>query len=181
MKRLLLFLPVVLAAQTPELEQTHAPLYQPPAQKAKAAAALTHQVARPKAGPRVPIARVNFIDQHVFGRMQKDGIPHAALATDEEFARRAWLDSTGRIPPPADLEKFLASRDPQKRSKLVDQLTNSAHGQRTQPVPLLAPRMAHPRPSLYGHGHRPAHRGREVELLRSGWHVLCPRFREGQG
>jgi hypothetical protein len=125
MKRLLLFLPVVLAAQTPELEQAHAPLYQPPAQKATAAAALTDQVARPKSGPRVPIARVNFIDQHVFGRMQKDGIPHAALATDEEFARRAWLDSTGRIPPPADLEKFLASRDPQKRSKLVDQLTNS--------------------------------------------------------
>jgi hypothetical protein len=125
MKRLLLFLPILMAAQTPELEHAHAPLYQPPAEKAKAAAALTQQVARPRPGPRTPIARVNFIDQHVFGRMQKDGIPHASLASDEEFARRAWLDATGRIPPPADLEKFLSSRDPQKRAKLIDQLTNS--------------------------------------------------------
>ena len=39
MKRLLLFLPVLMAAQTPELEHAHAPLYQAPAEKAKTAAA----------------------------------------------------------------------------------------------------------------------------------------------
>lgn len=125
MKRLLIFLPALLLGQTPELEQAHAPLYQPPAQKAKSAAELTASVASVKAGSRVPVVRRNFIDEHIFGRMRKDSVPHAALASDEEFARRAWLDATGRIPVPAELEKFLASRDPQKRSKLVDQLTNS--------------------------------------------------------
>ena len=125
MKRLIVFFPVLLLAQTPELEQAHAPLYKPPVEKAKSAAALTAELAPAKPGPRSPIVRSNFIDQHVFGRMQKDGIPHAALATDEEFARRAWLDATGRIPAPADLEKFFLSRDPQKRTQLIDQLTNS--------------------------------------------------------
>ena len=125
MKRLIVFLPVLLFAQTPELEQAHAPLYKPPVQKAKSAAALTAELTLAKPGLRSPIVRRNFIDQHVFGRMKKDGIPHTVLATDEEFARRAWLDATGRIPSPADLEKFLHSRDPQKRTQLIDQLTNS--------------------------------------------------------
>ncbi len=125
MKRLIFFLPVFLLAQTPELEQAHAPLYKPPVQKAKSAAALTAELAPAKPGLRSPIVRRNFIDQHVFGRMQKDGIPHAALATDEEFARRAWLDATGRIPAPTELQTFLLSRDPQKRTQLIDTLTNS--------------------------------------------------------
>ena len=64
--------------------------------------------------------RINFIDGHIFGRMKKDGIPHAALSSDEEFARRAWLDATGRIPAPADLELFLNSKDPDETIGAVD-------------------------------------------------------------
>ena len=112
-------------AQTPELEQAHAPLFTPPTQKSKEAAALTATYSPAKAMALKPVARVNFIDEHVFGRMQRDRIPHAALAGDEEFARRAWLDATGRIPPPAELNTFLASRGSRKRAQLIDQLLAS--------------------------------------------------------
>ena len=57
--------------------------------------------------------------------MEKDRIPHSPLAADEEFARRAWLDATGRIPPVAELTAFLQDKDPEKRDKLVDRLVDS--------------------------------------------------------
>jgi hypothetical protein len=57
--------------------------------------------------------------------MEKDGVPHASLAADEEFARRAWLDATGRIPPADALTSFLKDDDPKKRERLVDRLVES--------------------------------------------------------
>src|SRR4051812_41732878 len=42
-----------------------------------------------------PVSRKNFIDDHIFGRIERDHIPHAPLAGDEEFLRRAYLDATG--------------------------------------------------------------------------------------
>ena len=77
------------------------------------------------AGPAIPIVRRNFIDEHIFGAMQRDHIPHASLASDEEFFRRIHLDLTGRIGNSLDLEKFVASPDPTKRDKLIDELTLS--------------------------------------------------------
>ncbi len=64
----------------------------------------------------------NLIDQYIFGRMQKDGITPAPLATDAEFLRRVSMDLTGRLPEPAAVTKFLADKDPDKRDKLVDSL-----------------------------------------------------------
>ena len=138
MKRLgLLFLPVVLLAQTPvpkqthqeaeEFEQAHKPLIQPERPKSKDAAAATVQVARslPGRGVAGAVPQRTFIDKHIFARMAADKIPHAPLASDEEFARRAWIDATGRIPSPADLQSFLADKSPNKRDKLIDSLTAS--------------------------------------------------------
>lgn len=115
----------LLLAQTPELESAHKPLFTPPQQKSKEASALTAAYTPARAGSVVKVARRNFIDDHVFGRMAKDGIPHAPLATDEEFARRAWLDATGRIPPASELAAFLADRAPDKRARLIDKLLAS--------------------------------------------------------
>ena len=42
--------------------------------------------------------------------MRQDGVPHAPLATDQEFFRRVTLDLTGRIPTRQDLREFLADR-----------------------------------------------------------------------
>ena len=92
------------------------------------AGALTEQAAdiRPRADAAPgPIPRRNFIDDRIFGRIEKDGIPHAPLAGDREFIRRAYLDATGRIPRIEDLAAFLSDADPDKRDKLIDRLTAS--------------------------------------------------------
>ena len=57
--------------------------------------------------------------------MERDGIPHAPLATDQEFFRRVTLDLTGRIPHHADLREFLADTSPDKRARLIDRLIGS--------------------------------------------------------
>jgi hypothetical protein len=54
---------------------------------------------------------------------QAAGKPFAAPAT--EFARRAYLDFSGTIPTTAQARAFLADQAPDKRAKLIEQLTAS--------------------------------------------------------
>src|SRR5687768_2011946 len=56
-----------------------------------------------------PVAIRNFVDRHIFEKMKRDGVPHAGLATDQEFLRRVHLDLTGRLPEPASIETFLSN------------------------------------------------------------------------
>src|SRR5215472_15962839 len=79
-------------------------------------------LAQVKGSADTVIPRKNLIDEYVFGRMQKDGISHAALATDAEFLRRVYLDLTGRIPEPETVRAFLKDTDPNKRDKIIDSL-----------------------------------------------------------
>lgn len=75
-------------------------------------------------GPQqVPIR--NLIDEHLFGAMAKDGVPHAPLSSDAEFCRRVHLDLTGRIPTPERLVAFVNDASPDKRDRLVDELIDS--------------------------------------------------------
>jgi hypothetical protein len=69
-----------------------------------------------------PVAIRNFIDEFIFAKIKKDGIPRAGLATDEEFLRRIYLDLTGRLPEPDVIRKFLADKDPTKREKVIDEI-----------------------------------------------------------
>ena len=69
-----------------------------------------------------PIPRRNFVDEFIFGRIERDHIPHAPIAGDEEFLRRAYLDATGLLPTPDKIRSFLADNDPNKRDKLIDSL-----------------------------------------------------------
>jgi hypothetical protein len=122
-----------LRAQDPtqaqdDLEKAHRALIQPPASKSAAASTLTADLAKslPKEGSTLQDTRIhNYIDQFVFARMERDKIPHAPLAGDQEFARRVWLDATGRIPSADELQTFLADKSPDKRDKLIDKLTAS--------------------------------------------------------
>src|SRR5207244_3471008 len=96
--------------------------------KAKEASRLTEAVAAalPDAGSSTaPISRKNFIDEHIFGRIERDKIPHAPLAGDEEFLRRAYLDATGLLPTPDQVRSFLSDTNPNKRDKLIDSLIGS--------------------------------------------------------
>jgi hypothetical protein len=67
----------------------------------------------------------NFIDDFVFGKLSRFQIPVSPLSSDAEFLRRVCLDLTGTLPPPDRVQEFIASRDPQKRTKLIDALLDS--------------------------------------------------------
>jgi hypothetical protein len=64
----------------------------------------------------------NEIDRLVYERLKKMGYAPSATCTDEEFIRRASLDSIGRLPTPDEVKEFLADKAENKRSKLVDRL-----------------------------------------------------------
>jgi hypothetical protein len=116
---LIVALAAVAAAQ-PALPKDHPAL--DPAGRREAASRLTEQVAGKAGSVLAPVARKNFIDEFIFGKMDRDKIPHAGLASDAEYFRRVHLDLTGRIPDSSALDLFLASTDPDKRDKLVDSI-----------------------------------------------------------
>jgi hypothetical protein len=128
----MLFAIPLLAQQPPhpqdKVDAAHRPLFQRAEDKKNAASSLTAEATSGRPAARIanpPMVRKNFVDEQVFGRMQREGIPHARLASDEEFARRAWLDATGRIPPYEELVAFLKDLAPDKRDKLIDRLIAS--------------------------------------------------------
>lgn len=68
------------------------------------------------------LPRKNFIDDHIFSKIAKDRVPHAPLASDEEFLRRVTLDLSGRLPSPETVRKFVADTSPDKRAVYIDSL-----------------------------------------------------------
>ncbi len=90
----------------------------------EAATELTDMVAQQlPASPPVEVKdRENYIDEHIFGKMKADGVPHAGLCSDQEFLRRIYLDLWGRLPDTAKVRQFIADTDPEKRNKLIDNL-----------------------------------------------------------
>lgn len=65
------------------------------------------------------------IDQLIDQSKQRNRIVSSPHSTDSEFMRRVSLDIRGKIPPVAELRRFLADQDPKKREKLIDQLLAS--------------------------------------------------------
>lgn len=62
------------------------------------------------------------IDKLVADNYRKHNVKPNPKTSDEEFLRRVYLDVTGTIPAYRDTVKFLNSKDPDKRSKLIDEL-----------------------------------------------------------
>jgi len=79
-------------------------------------------VPQPLPSPFPNVAPNNKIDELVFAKLQKLGIPPSELCSDQEFFRRVYLDLIGTVPTSDEGRAFLADSDPQKRSKLVDRL-----------------------------------------------------------
>ncbi len=67
-----------------------------------------------------PVA--NFIDRHVFARQKDLQLQPAAIATDEVFLRRVYLDAIGTLPTAEEAKQFLDSTTVDKRTKLIDRL-----------------------------------------------------------
>lgn len=75
--------------------------------------------------PGVKFARPpenNFIDKHVWNKLERLGIPPSGLADDATFLRRVYFDVVGTMPTAAEARAFLADKDVNKRAKLIDQL-----------------------------------------------------------
>ncbi len=64
----------------------------------------------------------NFIDRLAYARFQELGLFPSEGCTDEEFLRRASLDTIGTLPTAEEARAFLDDASPDKRAKLVDRL-----------------------------------------------------------
>ena len=116
----------LLPGQDPELRpDVHAPLFRA---KTPETGKLTDLVTPPlskSAAIAGPVVYRNFIDEEIFGKINKDGIPHAPPSSDSEFIRRAKLDITGRIPSAVEVREFIANNSSGKREKLIADLVGS--------------------------------------------------------
>ena len=106
------------------IEKAHEGIFINSVDKAAEASRLTQAVAisLPASFEVGEIPRKNLVDDHIFDRIEREGIPHSPLANDQEFIRRAYLDATGLIPTPETVRKFIANDEPDKRDKLIDSL-----------------------------------------------------------
>jgi hypothetical protein len=85
--------------------------------------------------PTIPES--NYIDKQVFAKLRKINVVPSDLATDEEFLRRVYLDVIGVVPSLDEASAFLNTKNPDKRSRLIDQLL-----ERTERADLWAMRFA---------------------------------------
>ena len=64
----------------------------------------------------------NFIDRHVFAKLQQHRLNPSEICTDEAFVRRAFLDLLGVIPSAEEGRRFVLDPSPNKRSRLINEL-----------------------------------------------------------
>lgn len=64
----------------------------------------------------------NYVDEHVFTKLQALRMNPSKPCTDGEFVRRAYLDLLGTPPTSAEARQFVADPAPDKREHLVDAL-----------------------------------------------------------
>lgn len=64
----------------------------------------------------------NFIDELAEKKFRELGIEPSPLCDDATFVRRVYLDVIGTLPTVDDTTSFIASADPDKRTKLIDRL-----------------------------------------------------------
>jgi hypothetical protein len=79
-------------------------------------------------GEKIPDYKFEYktvVDNATHKKFQELGIVPSELCSDEVFVRRLSLDLTGTLPTPERLNAFLASNDPNKRDKLIDELLES--------------------------------------------------------
>jgi hypothetical protein len=67
----------------------------------------------------------NFVDQLVFDKLQRLGMPPSPVCDDATFLRRVSIDVAGRLPTIEETQQFMTDEDAGKRDKLVDRLVDS--------------------------------------------------------
>lgn len=66
--------------------------------------------------------KANFIDDLVLAQLAQLNLQPSGRCSDEDFIRRAFLDTIGKLPTVAETRAFLADQAPDKRTKLIDAL-----------------------------------------------------------
>ena len=66
--------------------------------------------------------RANFIDDLVLAQLQRLNLKPSPPADDATFVRRAFLDTIGRLPTPAEVESFIRDSAADKHARLADTL-----------------------------------------------------------
>lgn len=66
-----------------------------------------------------------WIDQIIQQKLDVLKIPTSPKAQDDEFCRRVFLDISGALPEPNQVVTFLQSNDPNKKTKLINDLLDS--------------------------------------------------------
>jgi len=66
--------------------------------------------------------RRNFIDELILDKLQALNIPPSPECTDNDFIRRAYLDTIGVLPTVEETKAFLADPSPDKRDRLIESL-----------------------------------------------------------
>jgi len=64
----------------------------------------------------------NFIDEKLIAKWKNLGLTPSPVCGDDEFLRRAFLDTIGTLPTSTEIRAFLADKDPKKRAKVIDRL-----------------------------------------------------------
>lgn len=67
----------------------------------------------------------NDIDRLVFAKLKTIGIPPSGICDDGTFIRRVTLDITGRLPTAEEMKDFMASAQPDRRTRLINRLLDS--------------------------------------------------------
>ena len=66
--------------------------------------------------------RLNPIDGPVFDQLQRLNLPPSGPCSDQDFIRRAFLDTLGILPTPEESITFCADKTPSKRAQLASRL-----------------------------------------------------------
>jgi hypothetical protein len=66
-----------------------------------------------------------LVDKYTQNKWHDLGLVPSELCSDEQFIRRVSIDLTATLPTPAQVQAFVADKDPHKRDKLVDRLLDS--------------------------------------------------------
>jgi hypothetical protein len=115
------------AAPPKPAKKPQAPAAAKPADKPTPPPAPRSSILTDEAWAKAPLTPVGpeEVDQLVTKELEATKISPAPLTSDEQFLRRVTLDLTGQLPQPADVEEFVADKNPNKRAKIIDKLLDS--------------------------------------------------------